>query len=106
MSRDPVGGYILFPPALSRAELITVTLQAMEPGPDEFEVRLPEEDGLPRIPADGYPFRIEEPPEHALALQAQEESGVIEGKGSKSAETYWFEPMVASYPVVDIWVVD
>lgn len=101
---DFVGGYILFPSALSRADLIAVTLRAMELLPNEFEVRLPDEDGLPRIPADGYPFRTEEPPERALALLAKEESGLIEGKVSKSAETYWFEPMAASYPVINLWV--
>ncbi|MBV9391211.1 MAG: hypothetical protein JOY96_04885 [Verrucomicrobia bacterium] len=103
---DLVGGYILFPPTLSRTDLITGTLQAMELVPDEFEVRLPEEDGLPRLPEDGFPFRTEQPPEYALTLLAQEESGVIKGKGSKSSETFWFEPKIASYPVVNIWVVD
>ncbi len=104
MSSDPVGGYILFPPTLSRADLIAVTLRTMELIPDEFEVRLPDEDGLPRTGADGYPFRTEEPPERALTLLAKEESGLIEGKASKSAETYWFEPIVASYPVINLWV--
>ncbi|BCL79164.1 hypothetical protein ccbrp13_16290 [Ktedonobacteria bacterium brp13] len=51
-------------------------------------------------------MRIEEPPERALALLAQEESGVIEGKGIKSPETYWFEPVVNSYPTVTIWAPD
>ncbi len=102
---DFVGGYILFPPTLSRTNLITLTLQAMELGPEEFEVRLPE-DGLPRTATDGYPFRTEQPPERALALLAQEESGVIEGKGAKISEVFWFEPTAASYPVINLWVAD
>jgi hypothetical protein len=102
---DLVGGYILFPPGLKRSDLITLTLQAMELAPGEFEVRLPE-DGLPRLPEDGYPFRTEKPVERALALLAQEESGVIEGKGEKEFETYWFEPAIALAPVVNIWVSD
>ena len=105
MSSDVVGGYILFPPTLKRTELIALTLKALELGPDEFQVRLPE-DGFPRFSGEGYPFRTEESPERALMLLAQEESGVIEGKGLKSPETYWFEPVAASYPVLTVWVVD
>lgn len=103
MSSDPVGGYILFPTTLTRADLIAVTLKAMELASGEFEVLLPE-DGFPRLPEDGYPLRTVEPPERALALLAQEESGVIAGKGLKGAETYWFEPVIASYPLVTLWV--
>ena len=83
MSSDPVGGYTLFPSTLTRADLIEVTLKAMELEPDEFQVGLPE-DGFPRFPSEGYPLRTEEPPERALALLSQEECGVIEGKGSIS----------------------
>lgn len=105
MSSDPVGGYILFPSMLTRADLIAVALKAMRLTPDEFQVRL-FEGGSPCFPDAGYPFRTEEPPERALTLLAQEECGVIEGRGLKSPETYWFEPVVTSYPVVTIWVVD
>jgi hypothetical protein len=103
MSSDPVGGYTLFSSTLSRADLIAVTMKAMELGPDEFLVRLAE-DGFPRFSHEGYPFRTEEPPDRALTLLAQEESGVIEGQGPKSAETYWFEPAAASNPVVTVWI--
>jgi hypothetical protein len=104
MSSDPIGGYILFPAALARADLIAVTLKAMELAPDEFEVRLPEEDGTPLIPEEGFPFRTEEPPERALALLAQEKGGVIQGRASKGAEIFWFEPTIASYQPIDVWV--
>ena len=104
MSSDPVGGYILFPATLTRADLIAVILESMELAPDEFEVRLPEEDGFPRLPEDGFPFRTEEPVEYALDLLAQEESGVLVGRGSKIAETFWLEPMIATYQPVTIWV--
>ena len=39
-------------------------------------------------------------------MLAQEESGVINGKGSKSSEIYWFEPAIESYPLVTSWVYD
>ncbi|MBV9671260.1 MAG: hypothetical protein JO076_00340, partial [Verrucomicrobia bacterium] len=102
---DLVGGYLLFPSTLRRVDLIAITLQAMELGPGEFEVKLPE-DGQPRTATDGYPFRTEEPPEQALALLAQEESGVIEGKESRISEVFWFEPPIASCPVINLWVAD
>jgi len=102
---DFVGGYILFPPTLERASLIASTLQAMELIPDEFEVRLPEDD-YPLTSGEGFPLRREEPSERALALLAEEKSGVIDGRGSRGSETFWFEPLAASYPSVMIWVVD
>jgi hypothetical protein len=101
MSSDPIGGYILSP--LTRADLIAVTLKAMELAPDEFEVRLPE-DGSPLLPEEGFPFRTEDPPERALTLLAQEKSGVIKGKDSRGAEIFWFEPPLASYQPITIWV--
>ncbi len=97
MSSEPVVSYLIFPSTLSRANLIAVTLQAMELGPEEFEVRLPRR-------ADGFPLQTEEPLERALAFLAQVENGVIEGKGSKASETYWFEPAAASHPVINLWV--
>jgi hypothetical protein len=105
MGGNMVGGYLIFPSSLTRADLIAVTLKAMELEPDEFEARLPD-DGYPRFPSDGFPFRTEQPPARALALLAQEESGVINGKGSKSPETYWFEPAIESHPLVTCWVYD
>jgi hypothetical protein len=103
MSYDPVGGYVLFPPTLTRADVITVTLKAMELGPDRFEILLPE-DGFPRFPHEGFPVLAEEPSEEAIAHLTREESGVVEGKGAQSFETYWFEPVAASYPVVTCWI--
>ncbi|BCL80905.1 hypothetical protein ccbrp13_33700 [Ktedonobacteria bacterium brp13] len=103
MSYDPVGGYVLFPPTLARVDLIAVTLKAMELGLDEFEVLLPE-DGLPLFPSEGFPVLPGGSSEQAVEHLAQEESGVIEGKGTKSSEIYWFEPRAASYPVVTVWV--
>jgi hypothetical protein len=103
MSSDPIGGYILFPADLARADLIAITLKAMELAPDEFEVRLPE-DGIPLLPEEGFPFRTEEPPERALALLAQEPSGVIQGRDSKGAEIFWFEPPIEAYQPIEIWV--
>ncbi len=101
MSSDPVGGYLIFPSTLSRADLIAVTLQAMELGPEEFEVRLPDEEGFPRLPEEGFPFRTVEPPERALALLAEVESGVI---NSRDVETYWLEPVIAAYQPLTIWI--
>jgi hypothetical protein len=103
MSSDPIGGYTLFPTTLTRTGLIAMTLKAMELVPDEFEVLLPR-DGSPRLPEEGFPYRTEESPARALELLAQEESGVIEGKSLRGAETFWFEPAIASYPVVTFWV--
>lgn len=101
MSSGPVGGYILFPSTLAKADLIAITLHAMELAPDEFDVGLYDE-GV--YSEDGYPFRAEEPLERALMLLAQEEGGLIDGKGGKSAEDYWFEPPVATYQPITIWV--
>ncbi len=105
MSANMVGGYVIFPSTLARADLITVTLKSMELGPEEFQVGLPD-DGFPRLPSEGFPLRHEEPLERALILLAQEESGVIEGEGSKSPEIYWFEPAIESHPLVTFWVYD
>lgn len=102
MSSDPIGGYILFPSILARADLIVITLKAMELAPDEFEVRLPE-DEYPLFPEEGFPFRTEEPPERALSLLAQEKGGVIKGTGLKSGEIFWFEPVIASYQPIEVW---
>ena len=105
MSYDPAGGYTLFPSSLTRGEVIALTVKAMEVGPDEFEVGL-SEDGFPRFAGEGYPLRKEEPLQRAVALLAEEECGVIEPKGIKARETYWFEPALGSYPTVIFWVSD
>lgn len=105
MSSNLIGGPVLFPTAAKRADLITLTLRAMELGQDEFQVRLCE-DGFPRFSGEGYPFRTEEPQSRALTLLAQEECGVIEGAGPKDPEIYWFEPPLATYPMITVWVRD
>ncbi len=102
---DFVGGCILFPPELDRTTEIRTVLKAMELAPDEFEVRLPDE-GVSRLTEDDYPLRTVEPPEYALQLLAEVESGLLRGEGSKSPETYWIDPCLDIYPVVTICVVD
>ena len=104
MSYDPVGGYVVFPSTLARADVIAVTVRTMELGPDEFEILLPGEDSPP-FP-DDFPSRANEPFEQAVVHLAQVESWAIENKAITRSETYWFEPPAASYPVVTIWVVD
>ena len=101
MSDSPVGGYILFPSTLAKADLITATLQAMELASEEFEIRLYDEG---KYSEEVYPFRTEDSPERALELLVQEEIGMIKGEGGKGAEIYLFEPIVASYSVIVIKV--
>jgi hypothetical protein len=95
MSYD-VGGYLLFPPTYTYADLVQVVLQAMELTPSDVEVSLPHE---------GYAFPAPSdlPVEQALVELGQRGGGIDVTVGRRP-ETYWLEPAAGPYTLPDLWV--
>jgi hypothetical protein len=96
MSRDPVGGYTVFPATLTRADLIAVTLEALERAPEEVQAQVFHDDEY-SLPDYGYPLRTVD-----LAVLAEKKSGVLEV--DRGTTTIWFEPAAGSYPLATFWV--
>ena len=90
-----LGGYLLFPSTQTYADLVRVTLQAMELTPADVKVLLPRE-GFALPPSTGLPT------EEALGTLVQTGGGLnatIVGR----PELYWFEPAAGPYSLPNLW---
>ncbi len=101
---DFVGGYILFPTTQQRSDVIMAILQAMELPLSEVEIKLPDEGETDTLPEDSFPTRTLEPPERALEELALVQGGAINAKGPTRSEIFWFESMLPTYHVINLWV--